>query len=203
MNEYDSPNFAEYVYDRKNEGKVKIMKSVAIAVYVLFAAGIFAVLCALQLFWFVAVLPIFTWMLVYFTWGFISYDYYYEFKHGEMEFGAVRQSKNGRRRRPMLKLSVKAATLAKVYSEDDAKHLATKSSAAANGNDKAVETALPAVEKLYDFSESKSSDKRIILYFNDGGKSAAVIFEGTARIAKLIASFCQNGASLKGAQLHG
>ena len=59
------------------------------------------------------------------------------------------------------------------------------------------------VECVYDFSESQSSDKRIIIYFNDSGKSAAVIFEGTARIAKLIASFCQNGASLKGEVLHG
>ena len=183
MNEYDSPNFAEYVYDRKNEGKLKIMKSVAIAVYVLFAAGIFAVLCALQLFWFIAVLPIFTWMLVYFTWGLISYDYYYEFKHGEMEFGGIRVTKNGRRRRQMLKLSVKEATLAKVYNPEEDK--------------------TEGLEKLYDFSESQASDKRIIIYFNNSGKSAAVIFEGTARIAKLVASFCPNGAALKGEVLHG
>lgn len=203
MNEYDSPNFAEYVYDRKNEGKLKIMKSIAIAVYVLFAAGIFAVLCALQLFWFIAVLPIFTWILVYFTWGLISYDYYYEFKHGDMEFGGVKTTKNGRRRRPMLKLSIKEATLAKVYGEDDVKHLAARNLGTESAQDKVIAVQLPAVEKLYDFSESQASDKRIIVYFNDGGKSAAVIFEGTARIAKLIASFCPNGASLKGETLHG
>lgn len=183
MNEYDSPNFAEYVYDRKNEGKLKLMKNIAICGYALFAGGIFAVLCAFQLFWFVAVLPIFTWMLVYFTWGYISYDYYYEFNHGQMEFGAVRVTKNGRRRRPKLKLVVKEASLAKVYNPG--------------------EDSLDGIEKVYDFSESQTSDKRIILFFNDGGKSAAVIFEGTARVAKLIASFCQNGTALKGEILHG
>lgn len=183
MNEYDSPNYAEYVYDRKNEGKLKLAKNIAICGYALFAASVFAILCAFQLFWFIAVLPIFTWMLVYFTWGFISYDYYYEFKHGEMEFGGIRVTKNGRRRRPKLKLQVKEATLAKVYNP--------------------TEDKTEGLEKVYDFSESQSSDKRIILYFNDGGKSAAVIFEGTARIAKLVASFCPNGASLKGEVLHG
>ena len=182
MNEYDSPNFAEYVYDRKNEGKVKKLKIAAICGYALFAVAAFAILAKVFM-WGIAILPIFTWMLVYFTWGFISYDYYYEFNHGNMEFGAVRVTKNGRRRRPMLKLSVKEATLAKVYNP--------------------AEDSLEGIERIYDFSESQSSDKRIVLYFNNEGKSAAVIFEGTARIAKLIASFCQNGAALKGETLHG
>lgn len=182
MNEYDSPNFAEYVYDRKNEGKVKKIRTAAICGYVLFGAGAAAILASFFP-WGIAILPIFIWMLVYFTWGFVSHDLYYEFNHGQMEFGAVRVTKNGRRRRPRLKLVVKEASLAKVY--------------------KPGEDSLDGIEKVYDFSESQTSDKRIILFFNDGGKSAAVIFEGTARVAKLIASFCQNGTALKGEILHG
>ena len=183
MNEYDSPNFAEYVYDRKNEGKLKLKKTLAILFYILFAGGVFAVLCAIQLFWLIAILPIFTWMLVYFTWGLVNYDYYYEFKHGVMEFGNVKSTKNGRRRRPKLTVQVKEATLAKVYDPQ---------------TDSTAELA-----KVYDYSESQASDKRIIVYFNNNGKSAAVIFEGTAKVAKLVASFCPNGATLKGAVLHG
>lgn len=183
MNEYDSPNYAEYVYDRKNEGKVKMMKVVAICCYVLFFAVVFAVLCAIPLYPVIAILPIFTWMLVYFTWGLVSYDYYYEFNHGTMEFGRIRVTKNGRRRRPKLTVQVKEASLAKVY--------------------KPGEDSLDGLETVYDLSESQSSENRIIMYFNDGGKSAAVIFEGTARIAKLVASFCPNGATLKGQTLHG
>ena len=183
MNEYDSPNFAEYVYDRKTEGKLKVAKILAIIGYIVFFAAIFAVLCAVQMFWLIAILPIFTWMLVYFTWGLIAFDVYYEFKHGEMEFGGVKVTKNGRRRRPKLKLMVKEATLAKVYNP--------------------AEDKIDDVECVYDFSESQASDKRIIIYFVKDGKKSAVIFEGTARIAKLIASFCPNGSTLKGEQLHG
>ena len=183
MNDYDSPNYAEYVYDRKNEGKVKTMKMVAISGYVLFFAAVFAVLCAIPLYPVIAVLPIFTWMLVFFTWPLVSYDYYYEFKHGTMEFGRIRVTKNGRRRRPKFTVSVKEATLAKVYNPE--------------------EDTLVGLAKVYDLSESQTSDKRIIIYFNDGAKPAAVIFEGTARVAKLVASFCPNGATLKGQELHG
>ena len=200
MNEYDSPNYAEYVYDRKNEGKLKTLKTVAKCGYALFFIAVFAILCSLQLFWVIAVLPIFTWMLVYFTWGFINYDFYYEFKHGTMEFGTVRATKNGRRRKKKLTVSVKEATLARVYGAADAANVGV---AKTEDSAKSVEEQLPAVEKLYDYSESQLSDKRIIIYFNDGGKPAAIIFEGTARIAKLIASFCPNGATLKGEVLHG
>ena len=37
MNEYDSPNFFEYVYDVKNEGKVKRYRALAILGYIAFA----------------------------------------------------------------------------------------------------------------------------------------------------------------------
>ena len=181
MNEYDSPNYAEYVYDRKNEGKLKLAKTLAKCGYALFALTVFAVLCANNLFWYVALLPIFTWMLVYFTWGLINYDFYYEFKHGVMEFGRVRSTKNGRRRIPKLTVFVKDASLAKQYAQGEEAE----------------------VEVVYDYSESQSSENRIIMYFEKDGKKCAVIFEGTARVAKLIASFCSGGASLKGLTLHG
>ena len=181
MNEYDSPNFFEYVYDVKNEGKVKLYRIIAVLCYVAFAAAYFIVACSIPLYPIIAVLPIFVWMLVFFTWGFVSYDFYYEFNHGQMEFGKVRTTKRGRRRKQILKVSVKQASSAKVYSGDD----------------------LSAVKRVYDFSESPASDKRIILFFDEDGVSSAVIFEGTARIAKLLASFCEGAKELKGEILHG
>ena len=181
MNEYDSPNYAEYVYDRKNEGNFKKIKTLAILGYVLVSAAAFIAL-ATTLVWLIAVLPIFIWMMVYFTWGFISFDYYYEFNHGEMEFGKVHSGKGGRRRRPVLKIRVKEAKRAEAYKDG------------AN---------LSGAYKLYDFSESQSSDKRIIIFFEENGKEAAVIFEATAKVARLIASYCKGAASLKEKSFHG
>lgn len=183
MNEYDSPNFAEYVYDVKNEGKTKLWRTLAIIGYIAFGVAYFVIACSIPLYPIIAILPLLVWMLVFFTWGFVSYDCYYEFRHGEMEFGTVRTGKHGRRRRQKLTLNVKSASAARVYDSADPE--------------------LSSVKKIYDFSESISSDKRIIIFFEREGVSSAVIFEGTARVAKLIASYCEGGASLKGEALHG
>ena len=183
MNEYDSPNFTEYVYDVKNEGKTKIIRTLAKLGYVAFAALYFIIACAIPLYPIIAILPIFTWMLVFFTWGFVCYDCYYVFNHGEMEFGTVRTNKNGRRRKKKLTVSVKNARAARLYDATDAE--------------------LSDVKKIYDFSESQTSDKRIVIFFDNTGVSSAVIFEGTAKAAKLIASFCEGGKELKGLTLHG
>ena len=182
MNEYDSPNFFEYVYDVKNEGKVKRYRALAILGYIAFAVIYCIVAFSISLYTIIAVLPIFIWMLIFFTWGFVCYDCYYEFNHGEMEFGTVRVTKRGRRRSAKLKMNVKLASAACVYTPD---------------------VDLSAVKRIYDFSESPNSDKRIVMFFNADGVPAAVIFEGTARIAKLIASYCDGAKSLKGEILHG
>ena len=183
MNEYDSPNFTEYVYDVKNEGKVKLYRTLAVIGYILFAAAYFIVACSIPLYPIIAVLPIFVWMLVFFTWGLVAYDCYFVFNHGEMEFGTVKTGKNGRRRKKKLSLTVKNARAARLYDATDAE--------------------LASVKRLYDFSESNTSDKRIVIFFDEGGVSSAVVFEGTAKAAKLIASFCEGGKELKGLTLHG
>lgn len=183
MNECDSPNFFEYVYDVKNEGRVKMWRTLAVVFYVAFALGYFIAACAIPLYPIIAVLPIFVWMLVFFTWGLVSYDFYYEFRHGEMELGTVRATKNGRRRKKKLTLNVKNARSAAVYDKSNPE--------------------LSQVKKIYDFSESQESDKRIVIFTDVDGVYSAIIFEGTARIAKLLASYCDGARSLKGEILHG
>ena len=66
------------------------------------------------------------------------------------------------------------------------------------GNEEAAKDA-----KVYDFSESQSSDKRILLVFEKNGEKSAAIFEGTKKVAKLLASFCENTEGLKDKDFHG
>ena len=63
--------------------------------------------------------------------------------------------------------------------------------------------SLAAAKKVYDFSETMYSDKRIFILFRNEGVPTAVIFEGTAKIAKMVASFCNGAEALKGEVLHG
>ena len=184
MSEYDSPNFAEFAYEVKNEGKIKVLRRIAIAGYVLFGLAYFIIACAFQLYPVIAIMPLFVRILVFFTWGYVCYDNYFEFNHGEMEFGTTRNAgKNGKKKRPILNLTVKNARAARLYRPEDEE--------------------IASVQKIYDFSESQSSDKRIVIFFEKDGVPSAVIFEGTSKVANLIARFCEGGASLKGEKLHG
>lgn len=54
-----------------------------------------------------------------------------------------------------------------------------------------------------DYSESIFSEHRIVIIFSEGGERAALIIEGTAKIAKLISSLCEGAEGLKGRAFHG
>ena len=73
MNEFST---YEFVVPQKIEGGWKLARIALIISYVLFTAGA-AVLIAvvLNLPWLVAPLPIFTWILVFVTWRYVSVEY--------------------------------------------------------------------------------------------------------------------------------
>ena len=184
MNEYDSPNYAEFTYEKKNEGKVRLARTLMVCGYILYIAAFFLVCYLTRVIPVFAIAPLTLWIIVFFTWKLVKYDCYFEFKAGMLELGSVKVNKKGvRRKNPQVTIHVKEALSAELYnpSSDD----------------------LKTVEKVYDLSASQSSDKRILIIFEKNGKRQAAIFEGTEKIANLIASFCEKGKSLKGQKLHG
>ena len=183
MSEYDSPNFAEFSYTRKSEGKYKVKRCVLIACYALFVGMFFGVVLMTKLIPVFALCPIFLWMLIFFTWRYVSYDYYFEFKEGHLQFGKIMGTKRGRKKYPLVRVHIKEAELIAPYVE--------------------CEERLSEAKKIYDYSQSGSSDKRILILFREGSDLSAVIFEGTAKIAKLCASFCENSQNMKGQTFHG
>ena len=184
MNEFDSPNYAEFSYEVKSEGKIKALRLLAIGGYVAFVAIYFLVCYISRMIPVFAIAPILTWILIFFTWNMVKFDYYFEFKTGILELGKITGGKKGRKKQHMLSIHVKDADFIAPYEEKYSERL-------------------KEAEKIYDLSSSQSSDKRIFILFDEKGKKSAVIFEGTARIANLLASFCKNSVDLKGKQLHG
>jgi hypothetical protein len=132
-----------------------------------------------------AVCPIFLWMLIFFTWRYVSYDYYFEFREGMLELGRIMGTKNGRKKYPKKKIHIKEALFIAPYADEESK------------------TKIIEAKKIYDFSASSISDKRILIIFKEGCDTVAAIFEGTAKMAKLCASFCQNSQNIKGQTFHG
>ena len=184
MNEYDSPNYASFTYEKRNEGKVRLGKTLMVCAYVLYLVTFFLVCYLTRVIPVFALAPLTLWIIIFFTWKLVSYDCYFEFKAGMLELGTVKVNRKGvRRQNPKTTIHVKNALSATLFdpASDD----------------------LKTVETVYNLSASEKSDKRIIIIFEENGKRAAAIFEGTAKAANLIASFCENGKSLKGKVLHG
>lgn len=183
MNEYDSPNFAEFSYTKKSEGAYKVKRILLVMAYVLFAAAFFVVVLMTKLIPVFAVCPILVWILVFFTWRYVSYDFYFEFREGNLQFGRIMGTKRGRKKFPTVRVHIKEANFIAPYSE--------------------CAERLSEAKRVYDYSASASSDKRILVLFKEAGDVSAVIFEGTAKIAKLCASFCPNAENMKGQVFHG
>jgi hypothetical protein len=183
MNEYDSPNFAEFSYTRRSEGAYKTKRILLISAYIAFVGAFFAVVMITKLIPIFALCPILLWMLIFFTWKYVSYDFYFEFREGNLQLGRIMGSKNGRKKIPTVRVHIKEADFIAPYDE---------------GRER-----LSGVKKIYDCSASESSDKRILILFEEKGERCAVIFEGTAKIARLCASFCENSQNMKGQIFHG
>ena len=160
-----------------------LFKLLAIAGYFLFAVAYFVVCITLLPIHLYAVAPIFLWILVFFTWRYVSYDYYFEFKSGTLELGTIRGSAKGRKRRVRRAVHIKDASLCERYS-GDAK-------------------SLGQVNEVADFSGSRLSQNRVAVVYEQNGKNCAVIFECTSKCANLLAAFNPVAKSLKGQTFYG
>lgn len=171
MSEYSSLNSTEYVYDQKNEGAVKVKRTLMVCGYVLFLLGFFIFCMVTKIFPLFAIGPLALYILILCTWRLVKFDCYWDFSTGMLEIGKIKVNKNGRRKSPRVKIHIKEA--------ERIGHLISL-------------RELGEIDKLYDYSESPSSEKRIFIIFREGGKRACAIVEATDRLAALMVSFCQN-----------
>ena len=121
MSEFDSPNYAEYVYERKAEGTLLLARILMITAYVLFAGAFFVVCYTVGIIPVFAICPLLLFIIWLCTWRLVSYDYYYEFKAGTLELGAVRLKKSDRRKFPKLTVHIRDVEYADEYPGDSEK----------------------------------------------------------------------------------
>jgi len=101
MNEFST---YEFVVGKKSEGTWKLTRIGMIALYVCFSLGMaFLLGFVLNVPQLIAPLPIFIWILVFFTWRYVSVDYEYSITSGELTFSKIF---GNRSRRTVLKLNL-------------------------------------------------------------------------------------------------
>ncbi len=182
MGENESPNYAEYVYVKKSEGTVRLKRTLMVCFYIAYIVGFFIFASVSRLLPLFAIGPLTLYIIFLCTWRLVKYDCYVEFKTGMLELGRIKVNKNGRHKRPRISIHVKEALDISAYSDA---------------------AQLVGVKKIYDYSESQSSDKRIYVVFDKDGVRSVAIFEGTAKLANLLTSFCSNAHDIKGKLFHG
>lgn len=169
-----SPNFTEYVYDKKAEGNILFGRVLLVIFYALFVVGFFLFCYISRIIPLFALCPFVTWVLVFFTWRFVSFDVYYTFEHGRLEVGKMRDVKNARIKNPALTVECKNVVYVARYSD-----------ALSSGKLDGV--------RLYDFSQKLASYNSIVVLYTDEGKKVAVVVEATDRLVKLLKSFVKDG----------
>ncbi len=160
----NSINSAEYTYEKKPEGKLKIYRSLLILGYVLFMVGFFTVCCVTKLIPIFAVSPFLLWIIIFFTWRYVSYDCYVEVEGGTLSLGTFINSKSGRKKTERFHLKVRETDIS-LYS--DAK-------------------SEKSLMRVCDLSSSALAENRLIAVFEENGKTVGVIFDSIPKILKLL-----------------
>ena len=174
MNEFDSPNYTEYTYDKKAEGKTLLLKWILILGYILFVALFFLACYITRIIPLFAVCPVVTWIIVYFSWRLVKYDVYYTFEHGHMEFGRIRESKSGKRRSPRLRLDVQHAYCVLPYCE------ATDSE------------EYKGIRILHDYASRRNHPSLAVIIFEGKRGREAVVFDTIPKLSRLLGKYCPN-----------
>ena len=168
MDELYSPNCTEYTYEKKPSGIMKLARVLLVIGYILFALLFFLFCYKTRLLPLFAVCPLFTWMLVFFTWRYVSFDVYYSFERAELEFGKVQLKRKRQARMPIGKISVREAARIARYSDVD-------------------RVTLP--KRMCDLTSPSDATEQIVVVYNERGRTRAVILEATPKLLKLLKSY--------------
>ena len=160
MNE--STNYTEYVVSQKAEGKWMLRRLLLIGLYVVFSIAWLIVVVGVLMIWPLGMFtPLLTWMLVFFTWRYVSVEHEYVMSSGVITFSDI----YGRRtRRQKAEFRIKELTKIAPAAEYEAKD----------------------TEIVYDFRGSeKSPDSYFFTFRDENGKNGTVFFEATAKSLKI------------------
>ena len=122
MSEETSFQFAEYAKPVAKLGKNRRMRFLLISLYVAFAAAYALTFISLTMPQVIAVLPIFVWMLVFFTWGVVSYECCVRVSSGDITFLKLR----GKKEKKLLSFSAKEILCALPYDEKGKREIEQK-----------------------------------------------------------------------------
>jgi hypothetical protein len=165
-NEFTS--FVNYGVRKKPEGRYKFKRIMMICGYILFAfLYIFVCLVLTKAAMLIAILPVLTWILTYFTWLWVNIEYEYTIVGGNFKLAEVYGM---RFFRELCTVKVSSMTLIAPYS----------------GKYKDDVDSAAIINRCYGVSSMSSPDVYFGLYTDKKGYECAVFFEATEKTLKVI-----------------
>lgn len=123
MSEENSFLYAEYARPVTKKGKYRKYRLLLVLAYVVFAAAYAGFFVSVSIPQTIAVLPVFIWIFVFFTWGLVSFEYRVKVDTGVLSFGKLRDKKET----VLLAVKVKELITVEPYTPDAVKaHFPTK-----------------------------------------------------------------------------
>lgn len=111
----DMTNHVEVAVKRKLDSELMVKKILLILLYIVFTLGFFGLFFYIKFVQICALLPVFVWMLVFFTWRYTDVEYEYIVSSGEISVAAIY---GNRVRKKMLEMKI--SEIERIAPYDDA-----------------------------------------------------------------------------------
>ncbi len=155
-------NSFEYAIDCKPEGKLFWRRFLLVLLYIVVSVAFLVFFIAVRIPQVIALLPILLWILVHYTWLYVSVSYEYVIEVGEISFAVIYDN---RKRRELLRVPVRE--LEAVFFEEPA----------------------TTYDRVCDFRSSKRAVDTYYLSYYEGNAHILVLFEATKRAIKLLSLY--------------
>lgn len=167
MGDNAASTFVNYGVRKKSEGKYKLKRILMISAYTAFALAYFLLFVGMNIPMFIALLPVLTWIITFFTWRFVSIEYEYYILDGEFRLIEVFGSKS---MRELCRARISAMEVIAPY-RGSAKHKAD---------------AFDAADRICGVSTMDNPDIYYAVFTDAEGKKRVVFFEATEKTLKVI-----------------
>ncbi len=166
----ESFNTYEYGTEQKPVGKWKAYRLLLLLLYALFVVAYFLVIYISRIFPLGALIPLFLWIIVYFTWRYTKPDYWYTVEKGSFTFSTAYGKKSKRRVKCSFRIS-------------SAEAIAPRSAITEKINEFAP-------QRVYSALPTPSAEDAYAALFKDSdGKRCVIYFVATAEVLKLMRFF--------------
>ena len=166
MHDDGMPNHAEYTVLQKAEGKFLRLRILLVCLYVAFVFAYIAMSVATSLFQIIAILPLLLWILVHFTWRYVSLEHSLVIGEGTLTVTDI--LKDGKKSQRLKITLSEAESLTEIPQK------------------------VPSNVILYDFRGDTHADGSYCISFKKDGKNAMLYLRTTPEFLRILKRFIKN-----------